>query len=124
MGIILTVRGTVVRGDGIAGKEFNIPTANLFFADPLKLDFGVYAATVYYQEDNYDAVVVYGAGQEPKFEVHLFDFSGDLYGKDIKVKVLKKVSEIMPWVSKERMRQKILHDIELVLGYFELGNKK
>lgn len=118
---ILTLRGTVCRGNGVANPLYETPTANLFLPEPLTIEGGVYAAHVYYNEDEFEAIAVYQDGI-PKFEVHLFDFDGDLYGKELKVELLRKVSEIVPWVTVERMRQKILHDIELVHGYFALSN--
>lgn len=120
---IAKFRGLVVKGEGIASTVYDLPTANLAIDQEVlaTIDPGVYAAHVYYQENEYEAVAY--KDESSKFEIHLFDFTGDLYGKEIKVKLLRKVSEYIPWVSLDRMRQKIQHDVELVMGYFEVNSK-
>ena len=112
------VRGTVVKGDGVASRDYNLPTANLDVKEP-GIDTGVYAAHVRYKDQPYKAIVCYGVGNPAKFEVHLFDFDGDLTGEELTVGLIDKVSELIPWQSKERMRQKILHDIQLVREYLD-----
>lgn len=106
--------GTVVEGDGIAARDYDMPTANLSFHDEIRLDTGVYAAVITYNETPYEGVVCYGVGNPKKFEAHLFGFNGELVGEKLSVELIEKVSELIPWQSKERMRQKIFHDIELV----------
>ena len=120
---IAKFRVTVVSGEGVAGTVYDLPTANLYLDQELSdvIDPGVYAAYVYYAENEYEAVAY--QDESKKFEVHLFDFEGDLVGKVLKVKLLRKVSEYIPWISVDRMRQKIQHDVELVLGYFEVNTK-
>lgn len=107
-----SIIGRVIKGEGIAGREYGTPTANLDVAD-LSLDFGVYAAIVKYQKQQFGATVCYGVGEPAKFEVHLHDFSGDLLGQKLKIKIIEKVSELVDWQSTEQMRQKILHDIKM-----------
>lgn len=106
--------GTVVRGDGIASRDYDMPTANLEFHDEIDLDTGVYAAVITYNNTPFEGVVCYGVGLPRKFEAHLFDFTGELLGETLSVELIEKVSELIPWQSKDRMRQKIFHDIELV----------
>lgn len=106
--------GIVVKGDGVAARDYDLPTANLKFLKEPDIDTGVYAARVDYEGVNYDAVVCYGVGEDEKFEVHMFGFTGDVMGERLSVAIVDKVSELIPWQSKERMRQKIFHDLELV----------
>ncbi len=108
----------VVRGDGVSGPIYHLPTANFAFKERLPLQDGVYAGRVTVEGERYHAVIVYGVGEPPKFEAHLFDFDGDLVGKVLGVSIEKKLSELIPWVSVERMRQKILHDVALAVEYF------
>ncbi|MCH8049466.1 riboflavin kinase [Patescibacteria group bacterium] len=108
-----TISGTVIVGEGLAELDYGVPTANLDVR-PEDMEFGVFAALVDYQGTTYHAAVCYGVKSPPKFEVHLFDFEGDLFGQTLTVKIVAKVSELVAWQSKERMRQKILHDLELV----------
>lgn len=106
------LKGKVIRGDQLASLEFGVPTANLDIQPDL--DYGVFAAKATYGGKTYNAAVCYGVGEPPKFEVHMFDFSKDILGEEVEVEIVGKVSELIDWHSKERMRQKIMHDLELV----------
>lgn len=105
-------KGIVVEGDGLAGPALGAPTANLDLKN-VHLDSGVYAAFADYNGNRYDATVCYGVGEPPKFEVHIFDFDKNILGEELAVEIVEKVSELVPWESTERMRQKILHDFEM-----------
>ena len=107
-----------MRGDGVSGPVYHLPTANFAFSDRLPIMDGVYAGRVTVEDTVYEAVIVYGVGEPPKFEAHLFGFEGDLLGQTLEITVEKKISELIPWVSVERMRQKILHDLTLAQEYF------
>lgn len=85
-----TVFGTVVRGEG-RGHSMGFPTANLAVHNELFPPDGVYA--VYTKIDGIVFPGVTNIGTRPTFslpsqqtlEVHLLDYSGSLYGKDIEV---------------------------------------
>lgn len=105
-------------GDGIAGRDLGVPTANLDL-NKIDLEPAVYAAYCEYDGERYRATVCYGVGEPMKFEVHLFDFDGDLLGEELSVEIVGKVSELVPWSSVERMRQKILHDLQMSNEIFD-----
>jgi riboflavin kinase/FMN adenylyltransferase len=111
--------GTVEPGQGVAFRDYDIPTANLTFDEDVQLETGVYAAITTWKEQEYESILCYGVGDPPKFEVHIFDFDEDIYGEKLEVGIIEKVSELIPWQSKERMRQKIIHDIGLVKDIFK-----
>ncbi len=102
-------KGLVVKGDGVAGRDLNMPTANLDLTE-IDLEPAVYIAYTFFEGKKYRSLVCYGASASNKFEVHLFHFDGDLLGKELDVNILEKISDLVPWESVERMRQKILHD--------------
>ena len=86
-----SVSGQVVKGDQ-RGRDLGYPTANLTFGDQITPRFGVYASLVTVHDGAYAGVYpgVASIGERPtfgvnapNFEVHLFDFSGDLYGAEI-----------------------------------------
>ncbi|MEO1274444.1 MAG: bifunctional riboflavin kinase/FAD synthetase [Pseudomonadota bacterium] len=88
--------GPVVRGDQ-RGRTLGYPTANLAFADQLIPAYGVYATCVTVltgaHAGVYDGVASIGERptfgvNAPNFEVHLFDFAGDLYGAEIEVALI------------------------------------
>ncbi|PZO55995.1 MAG: bifunctional riboflavin kinase/FMN adenylyltransferase [Alphaproteobacteria bacterium] len=88
------IEGEVQRGFQ-RGRDFGFPTANLTLGDYVRPRLGVYAVRV----DLGDGVLLPGAASvgvnptvgalpEPLLEAHLFDFSGDLYGKHIEVELI------------------------------------
>ncbi|MEL6266542.1 MAG: bifunctional riboflavin kinase/FAD synthetase, partial [Pseudomonadota bacterium] len=90
------VEGVVVRGDQ-RGRHLGYPTANLAFDRQLVPAYGVYAARVAVLEGPHrgvhDGVASIGerptfGTNAPNFEVHLFDFAGDLYGAPISVELV------------------------------------
>jgi riboflavin kinase/FMN adenylyltransferase len=87
------VSGRVIEGDR-RGRTLGYPTANLDFGEQIVPAYGVYAARVAVLDGphagTYDGVASIGERptfgvNAPNFEVHLFDFSGDLYGAAISV---------------------------------------
>jgi riboflavin kinase/FMN adenylyltransferase len=87
------LRGEVFQGDRL-GRELGWPTANILLGRQLEPARGVYAVTVALP----DGAVVPGVanvGRRPtlggdpvtRLEVHLFDWSGDLYGQEIRVRL-------------------------------------
>lgn len=114
--------GVVIRGDGVAGPVFGAPTANLDVVDRCNLEHGVYAVVAEINGWKFHGALSLG-GIPPKFEVHLINFEGDLFGRELKVTVIEKVSEFFLWESKERLRQKIIHDIQMVREIFDRENR-
>lgn len=85
------MRGWVTRGDG-RGRALGFPTANLVAEDPSKLLplEGIYAVRADVDGAVHDGVMHLGPrptypGASETIEVHLFDFSGDLYGRSLGV---------------------------------------
>ncbi len=109
----MILRGTVVQGLGI-GRMLGYPTANIAY-DGESPGAGVYAARCSIDGVVYDAVAVVGArvhSGKPLVEVLMFDFSGDLYGKELEVKVFDKISEIEKFKNKRALVRKIEDDIK------------
>lgn len=109
--------GPVVHGDGIAARDYDFPTANLDLQPDM--EFGVYAVRVFFDGWEFPGALCYGVGKPPKFEVHILGFDGDLIGKNIELSIIQKVSELFEYDSKQRLRQKIQHDVQLVEELFK-----
>jgi riboflavin kinase/FMN adenylyltransferase len=91
LGREFTILGTVVKGDQL-GRTIGFPTANLSVHNELFPPNGVYAAEALHNGQKLPGVVNIGirptiqnASGERVMEMHLFDFSGDLYGTDLEV---------------------------------------
>ncbi|MEM7058601.1 MAG: bifunctional riboflavin kinase/FAD synthetase [Pseudomonadota bacterium] len=92
-----SISGPVVMGDQ-RGRELGYPTANLEFGEQMVPRYGIYAAWADVLEGPYQGrhAGVVSIGERPtfgvnapNFEVHIFDFSGDLYGTEISVGLVK-----------------------------------
>jgi riboflavin kinase / FMN adenylyltransferase len=86
-----TILGTVEHGDQL-GRSLGFPTANLRAHNEQFPPDGVYAVRAQVGEVMRPGVAnigyrptVSGDAAERKLEVHIFDFAGDLYGRDIDV---------------------------------------
>lgn len=84
------VTGEVSRGMGV-GRGLGFPTVNLdSVAERVKLKHGVYRCAVLIENRLYHAVTNVGIcptfdKRDEHIEAHLIDFSGDLYGKSVRV---------------------------------------
>ncbi len=97
LGHYFTLEARVEHGDK-RGRTIGYPTANMRVDDFLKPAYGVYAVRATVLEDDeptgiYGGVANFGIrpmfeSQVPLLETHLFDFTGDLYGKHLAVELL------------------------------------
>ena len=85
------IRGRVQHGDK-RGRTIGYPTANLEFGNYLRPRFGIYAVTARILDSGEELKGAANVGIRPQFapprewiEPHFFDFSGDLYGREIEV---------------------------------------
>jgi riboflavin kinase/FMN adenylyltransferase len=84
-----SVTGIVIEGKKIA-RQLGYPTINLKAPIDFTLAHGIYAGIMEYQHKQYSGVISFGITPnfkelEAKFEIHIFDFDQDLYGKIVKV---------------------------------------
>lgn len=82
----------VIHGDA-RGRDLGYPTANLDPGGQFGLAHGIYAVRVRVEGKLHDGVASFGRrptfdNGNPLFEVHLFDFAGDLYGRWMDVSVI------------------------------------
>lgn len=83
------VVGEVEHGEK-RGRELGYPTANISLDAGSSLAHGIYATTIKVGDAVHASVASYGrrptfGDKPPLLEVHLFDFSGDLYGQAVEV---------------------------------------
>jgi len=92
-----SLKGEVVRG-ARRGHKLGFPTANVFLDERLIAPAnGVYAACIAWDDENHTGVV--NIGQRPTFEdraqiileAHVLDFTGDLYGKTMRIEFVKRL---------------------------------
>lgn len=86
------VRSKVRHGDK-RGRELGYPTANMRLPDDCRLRLGIYAVRARLGDAVVDGVASFGRrptfdNGAPLLEVHLFDFSGDLYEQILDVEFI------------------------------------
>ena len=120
---LVTCRGRVEHGQRL-GRSLGAPTANLALPPDAGLPFGTFAAVVEGLDRPYHAVAHVGVRPsvlvdgQPLLEVHLLDFEGDLYGREVIVKVVRKVADEVRVDSLDALARKIADDVAAVRGYF------
>ncbi len=108
--------GHVVRGRAI-GKGMGFPTANIENNEPHKLmpGEGVYAVRLRHDGSDYGGMM--NIGHRPTFEdsglkieVHVFDFSKEIYGEKVEVSVLDFIREEQKFKNAEELKQQLEKD--------------
>lgn len=107
--------GRVAHGQKL-GRTIGFPTANIALKRNVVPVRGVFAVRLYWDgSDVYEGVANVGFrptvnGQTYRLEVHLFDFSGDLYGKRVEVELVAKIRDEQPFESLDALKKQILND--------------
>ena len=126
LGYAYTLTGRVIGGEQ-QGRRMGFPTANL---DPHSIHQmapqpGVYAVKVRLQQSMtwYQGMMNIGTrptfgGKQITLEVHLFQYSGDLYGKLLLVAFHGKIRDEQTFPSVEALRQQLVQDKEQVINHF------
>ena len=109
--------GKVVSGNKI-GREIGYRTANIEVEKEFRLieTSGVYATYVDYEGKEYKSMTYIGKkptinnDEIENIEVHLFDFDGDLYDKDIKVRFVARVRGEQKFESLDALKKQLQID--------------
>jgi riboflavin kinase/FMN adenylyltransferase len=117
LGRPFSILGTVEPGDH-RGRELGFPTANLNPHNEVLPPDGVYAVRVIIGAEQLGGVV--NVGVRPTFEgtprrvleVHILDFTRDLYGQDVEILFLSKLRDEQKFDSVDALRKQITADIE------------
>ncbi len=117
LGRAYSLAGQVVRGDQL-GQQLGFPTANLDTTGMLLPPNGVYTAHVRVGQKVFRSVLNIGLRPTiqnptplPRVEVHLLEFSGDLYGQEIEITFSKNLRAEIKFPSVEGLREQITRDI-------------
>lgn len=106
--------GVVVHGDG-RGRSIGFPTANVAAQAAALPPEGVYAVEAIVDGRVYPAVA--NLGPRPTFdaaralEVHLLDFTGDLYGRELEVTWKQRLRDVQPFADAAALAAQIARDV-------------
>jgi riboflavin kinase/FMN adenylyltransferase len=116
LGRAYAVSGPVVAGDQLGGK-LGFPTANIATGNLQLPPGGVWAVRVSHADGRkWNGVANLGTrptvgGEKRQLEVHLFDFSGDLYGQELEICFGNHLRPEMKFPSLEALRDQISMDV-------------
>lgn len=129
LGRPVKVSGIVIHG-AKRGRELGYPTVNLEVAPHLILPAdGVYAVSLTIENVHYNGIANIGnnptfKGIDRRLEVHILNFSGDLYGQSITVSFLKHIRGQITFSSAEELKSQIYHDIKAAEVYYSATSLK
>ena len=123
LGRAYTLSGTVVYGNQ-RGNKIGFPTANLAL-EAAKIAVpqgGVYAVKAYFDSKCYEGMgnigknPTFGDVEDARLEVNIFDFDGNLYGKEITVAFYERIRGEVKFTGVDELVEQIKKDKEVVLN--------
>ena len=123
LGRAYTLSGTVVYGNQ-RGNKIGFPTANLAL-EAAKIAVpqgGVYAVKAYFDSKCYEGMgnigknPTFGDVEDARLEVNIFDFDGNLYGKEITVAFYERIRGEVKFTGVDELVGQIKKDKEVVLN--------
>lgn len=130
LGRPFAIYGTVTQGKKL-GRTIGFPTANIApdarESQLLPLD-GVYAARIYIEGDNTPHCAMLNIGLRPTvdhssapqrtIEAHILDFSGNIYGKRVKIEFAARIRPERRFASIEELRAQLLTDKHAIQAHW------
>ncbi|GAJ03924.1 unnamed protein product, partial [marine sediment metagenome] len=112
-----SLHGCVTKGTG-RGLELGFPTANLDIDPQQALPTeGVYATLAYIDDKAYKSMT--NIGKRPTFgdteravEVHILDYHNDLFGRDLKIDIIKRLRDEKQFDTAQQLGKQITEDIK------------
>ena len=109
-----TIKGKVIHGAKL-GRQLGFPTANIDASRLTSIEDGVYAARLKVKGNIYNAMANIGTrpsvdGNTRLVEVHLFGFRGNLYGRYVKINLLRKIRNEQRFASIDDLMAQLLKD--------------
>lgn len=125
LGRAYVISGRVVHGDKI-GRTLGFPTANVQLRRKRLPLTGVFAVTVSGLGDrpvrgaaSLGVRPTLAAGLKPVLEIHLLDFTGEIYGAHISVNFLHKLRDEAKYASLDALKAQIARDVAATRDYFD-----
>ncbi len=117
LGRRVSILGRVVKGFSL-GRRIGFPTANINPQHDIIPAAGIYAVKIFLNKKEYDGVCY--IGNKPTFklkhertfiEAHLFNFKGNIYGRELEIKFIRKIRGDRKFASIEALVEQIGKDI-------------
>lgn len=119
LGRTYSISGKVVHG-AKRGRKIGFPTANVHMRHERPALTGVYAVKLdgLYAVANLGVRPTIAGVPKLSLEVHVLDFSGDLYGKHVHVEFLHKIREEMKFDGLDALKAQIALDVQVARDFF------
>ena len=122
LGRPFTYSGKVVYGNQL-GVQLGVPTANLWLPKNKLPISGVYIVKALLDGRELNGIANMGlrptvGGESPVLEVHLLNFSENIYGKRLTVEFLEKVRDEKKFENLDALKKQIFKDISTAESYF------
>lgn len=121
----VSVFGRVIKGDSL-GRSLGFPTANIKPSHDILASAGIYIAKVVLNNKNLKGLCYIGSKPTfvkrkiklPYVEIYIFDFTGNIYGENLEVQLIKKIRQDQKFNSKDALVRQINKDVMLARDYF------
>jgi riboflavin kinase / FMN adenylyltransferase len=114
-----SIEGIVQKGRQ-QGQKIGFPTCNIDIKDYVIAMTGVYAVKVYKRNSKKPLKAIANLGYRPTFnqkkillEVHIFNFSGNLYNKYLSVEFIKFIRKEKKFNNVDKLRKQIQSDLKI-----------
>jgi riboflavin kinase/FMN adenylyltransferase len=128
LGYSYMLSGIVIKGNQL-GRTIGFPTANIEVSENYKLipKNGVYIVSAIVNNQTIFGMMNIGikptlGDNIPTIEVHLLDFSEDIYGQEIQVNVIERLRDEQKFESFEALKSQLEIDKTNTLDYFKNSN--
>jgi riboflavin kinase / FMN adenylyltransferase len=116
LGRAYSVTGCVIKGQQL-GRTLDTPTANLALEPTNRLAYGVYAVRAVLGGISHDGVASFGVrptvnGVEPLLETFIFDFSADIYGRELTVEIVARIRDELKFDGLDALKAEMKRDVE------------
>ena len=110
----MIVEGEVIHGQQL-GRRLGFPTANIDVEHVDNIENGVYLSRVEIDGHTYWAMSNVGVrpsvdGRQRLLETCVFDYSGDLYGRILRVELLQKIRDERKFASVDELKSRLEQD--------------
>lgn len=93
-------------------RSLGFPTANVFLNEDA--ESGIYAGRAEIEGVSYKAALYVSNKNLKLMEAHILDFEGDLYDKEIELRIFDKVRDDFGITDEAKLKEIIENDIEMV----------
>ena len=118
------LEGEVVHGKAL-GRTVGMPTANIHVDTTCLPESGVFATKIEVDGRVYDSVTNIGRrpsvdeSEHVTVETYILDFSGEIYGKTVKLELCKFLRPVIRFENLEEVRKQVEKDILEAKNYFK-----